>query len=61
MGSCFSFWQKDPVPLLETCYWCKGRYNIDDLQHAGNLVMIGEPLFCIACRIKLGDISINTI
>ena len=61
MGNCFSFWEKKEVPFLRTCYWCKGRFNEDDLEKTRTIVLLGDPVFCIRCRIKLGDISINTI
>jgi len=61
MGNCLSFWKNDDEPLLRTCYWCKERYNDDDLEKTKKIVMFGDPEFCIACRIKLGDITINTI
>jgi len=62
MGNCCTFlWKQEEEALLSTCYWCKGRFNIDDMRTAEKITMVGEPLFCIGCLIKLGEITVNTI
>ena len=55
---CFTFWKKKEEPFLKTCYWCKGRFHEDDLEQTKKIVFIdGEHVFCVGCRIKLGDID----